>query len=65
MRITFRIEDELLRRARAKAKSEGRHLNDIIREFLTWVAEGGDPKADYREISRLGGHPAKLDSALE
>jgi len=65
MRVTFRIEDELLTRARTKANSEGRYLNDIIREFVTWIAEGGDPEASYKEISRLGGHPRKLDSALE
>ncbi len=69
MRVTFRIDDRLLKRARAKAASEGRHLNDMVREFLLWVANGGDPKASYEEIHRLAGvpdgFPQRTNSALE
>jgi hypothetical protein len=69
MRVTFRIEDQLLKRARIKAEEQGRSLNDIVREFLLWIANGGDPKASYEEIQRLAGfpnaNPQKINSALE
>ena len=69
MRVTFRIDDQLLRRARAKAESQGRRLNDIVREFLLWVADGGDPNASYEEIRHLKGvpdaNPQKMNSALK
>ena len=69
MRVTFRIDDQLLKRARAKAEAQGRHLNDIVREFLLWIANGGDPRASYEEIRRLKGvpntNPQNMNSALE
>ena len=40
MRITFRVEEQLLRRARLRAKAMGNTLNDLFRDHLTKLATG-------------------------
>jgi antitoxin component of RelBE/YafQ-DinJ toxin-antitoxin module len=40
MRITFRIDDELLRRARIYAEAKGTTVNDIVRKYITKIAAG-------------------------
>ena len=40
MRITFRVDEQLLRRARLSAKAMGTTLNDLLRDHLTKLASG-------------------------
>jgi antitoxin component of RelBE/YafQ-DinJ toxin-antitoxin module len=40
MRITFRVDEQLLRRARLRAKAMETTLNDLLRDHLTKLASG-------------------------
>ena len=40
MRITFRVDESLLRRARLYAQATGTTLNDLVRDHLTKLASG-------------------------
>jgi hypothetical protein len=42
MRITFSADEQLIRRARERAKSMGTTLNQLLREFIERLADG-DP----------------------
>jgi plasmid stability protein len=51
MNLTITIDDELLRRARIRALSQGTSVNAVLREFLTSYA-GSDVETSAR--ARLG-----------
>ena len=40
MRMTFRIDDDLLRRARIYASANGTTVNEILLKHLTEIADG-------------------------
>lgn len=49
--LTITVDDELLRRARARAASAGTSVNSVLRESLAAWAGGGDERA--RAIASL------------
>lgn len=56
MRITFSADEELIHRARERAKALGTTLNQLLREFIERIA-AGDPNphvlpAKYRQSQR-------------
>ena len=55
MNITLSIDDQLVSRARRKAESLGKSLNQMIRDYLHSVAGGDDPERSIDEFRRLSG----------
>jgi hypothetical protein len=55
MNVTLSIEDQLVARARKKAKALGKSLNQMIRDYLQTVAGGDDPERSIAEFNRLSG----------
>jgi hypothetical protein len=55
MNVTLSIEDQLVARARKKAKALGKSLNQMIRDYLQTVAGGDDPGRSIAEFNRLSG----------
>ena len=51
IRITATVEEELARKARARAALDGQSLPDVIRDFLMRYASGGLP--GYSEIDKV------------
>lgn len=40
-RLTLRVDDDVLRRARARALDEGTSVNALVRDYLTRLANDG------------------------
>jgi antitoxin component of RelBE/YafQ-DinJ toxin-antitoxin module len=55
MRITFRVDEGELRRARKKARALGTTVNQILREFLKRIA-AGDPNPQTLPARRQRRH---------
>lgn len=53
--LTLSIDDQLVARARKKAESLGKSLNQMIRDYLQTVAGGDDPQRSIEEFKRLSG----------
>ena len=53
--ITLSIEDQLVNRARKKAKAMGKSLNQLIRDHLQSIVGGEDPERSIEEFKRLSG----------
>jgi len=53
--ITLSIDEQLASRARKKAESLGKSLNQLIRDYLQTVAGGDDPERSIAEFKRLSG----------
>lgn len=61
--VTFRIDEETLRRARIRALEQGTSLNAVVEEFLTtW--SGGDETAARRHLVALADRHA-VDAGLD
>jgi len=54
MRLTLSIDEQLAARARKKADSLGRSLNQLIRDYLQGLG-GGNPEQSIEEFKRLSG----------
>jgi hypothetical protein len=55
MNITLSIDEHLVARARKKAETLGKSLNQLIRDHLQSIAGGGDPEGSIEEFKRLSG----------
>lgn len=55
MNVTLSIDEQLVSRARRKAESLGKSLNQMIRDYLQTVAGGDDPERSVEEFKRLSG----------
>ena len=55
MNITLSIDEQLVARARKKAASLGKSLNQLIRDYLQSLAGGDDPDRSIKEFKRLSG----------
>jgi len=55
MNITLSIDEQLVSRARKKAESLGKSLNQMIRDYLQTVAGSDDPQRSIEEFKRLSG----------
>ena len=53
--LTLSIDEQLVSRARKKAESLGKSLNQMIRDYLQTVAGGKDPDRSIEEFKRLSG----------
>lgn len=53
--LTLSIDEQLVSRARKKAESLGKSLNQMIRDYLQTVAGGEDPDRSIEEFKRLSG----------
>ncbi len=55
MNVTLSLDDQLVTRARKKAETLGKSLNQLIRDYLQTVAGGDDPERSIAEFKRLSG----------
>jgi uncharacterized protein DUF6364 len=53
--VTLSIDEQLVSRARKKAESLGKSLNQMIRDYLQTVAGSDDPERSIEEFKRLSG----------
>lgn len=55
MKVTLSIDEQLLARARKKADSLGKSLDQLIHEYLQTLAGGEDSERSMGELRRLSG----------
>jgi hypothetical protein len=55
MNVTLSIDDQVVARARKKAESLGKSLNQLIRDYLERLAGSEDPERSIEEFKRLSG----------
>jgi len=55
MNVTLSIDEQVVARARKKADSMGKSLNQLIRDYLQTLAGGDDPERSIEELRRLSG----------
>jgi hypothetical protein len=55
MNVTLSIDEQLVARARKKAKVLGKSLNELIRDYLQKFTGGDDPEQSIEEFKRLSG----------
>lgn len=55
MNITLSIDEQLVSRARKKAESLGKSLNQMIRDYLQTVVGSDDAERSIDEFKRLSG----------
>ena len=53
MNVTFSIDEQVVARARQKAKVLGKSLNELIRDYLQTLAGGDDPESSVEELEHL------------
>ena len=55
MNITLSIDEQLAARARKRAETLGKSLNQLIRDYLQKLVGGADPEQSIEEFRRLSG----------
>ena len=55
MNVTLSIDEQLVARARKKAESLGKSLNQLIRDYLGGLAGGDNAEQSIEEFKRLSG----------
>lgn len=55
MKIMLSIDDQVVARAREKAKALGKSLNELIRDYLQGLAGRDDPERSIAEFEQLSG----------
>lgn len=53
MNLTLSLDERVVQQARAVARSLGKSLNQLVREYLENLTRGGDAERDMEEIRRL------------
>jgi len=53
--VTLSIDEQIVARARKKAKALGKSLNELIRDYLQKLAGGDDPERSIEEFEQLSG----------
>jgi hypothetical protein len=53
MNLTLSIDERLLKEARRAARSMGKSLNQLVRDYLEHLTARNDPQRDIEEIRRL------------
>ena len=53
MNLTLALDDELLRDAREAARTMGKSLNQVVREYLEHLTGCDQPQEDIDELRRL------------
>ena len=55
MNVALSIDEQRVERARKKAESMGKSLNQLIRDYLQTLAGGDNPERSIEEFMRLSG----------
>jgi hypothetical protein len=55
MNLTLSIDEQLVTRARKKADSLGKSLNQLVRDYLQGLTGGDDPERSIEEFKQLSG----------
>jgi hypothetical protein len=55
MNLTLSVDEQLVVRARQRAETLGKSLNQLIRDYLENLAGGDDPEKSIAEFRRLSG----------
>ena len=55
MNLTLSVDEQLVARARKKAESMGKSLNQLLRDYLQTLVGGDDPERSIEEFKRLSG----------
>lgn len=55
MNVTLSIDEQVVARARKKAKALGKSLNELIRDYLQTLAGGDNAERSIEEFERLSG----------
>jgi hypothetical protein len=55
MNVTLSINEQVVARARKKAKALGKSLNELVRDYLETLAGRDDPEKSIEEFRRLSG----------
>ena len=55
MNVTLSIDEQVVARARKKAKALGKSLNELIRDYLQKLAGGDHPERSIEEFEHLSG----------
>lgn len=50
MKLTLSVDEQVVARARKKAESLGKSLNQLVRDYLQSVAGGDDPERSIEEF---------------
>jgi hypothetical protein len=56
MNLTLSVDEQVVARARKKAASMGKSLNQLVRDYLQSIAGTDDPERWIEEMRRLSGH---------
>ncbi len=55
MNLTLSVDEQLVERARQRADTLGKSLNQLIRDYLQKLAGGDDPENSLKEFRQLSG----------
>ena len=55
MNVTLSIDEQVVARARKKAKTLGKSLNELIRDYLQKLVGADDPERSIEEFKHLSG----------
>jgi hypothetical protein len=55
MNITLSVDEQLVQRARKRAETLGKSLNQMVRDYLQKLAGSDDPEDSIAEFRRLSG----------
>jgi len=55
MNVTLSVDEQLVARARKKARALGKSLNQLIRDYLQKLVGGDDPERSIEEFKSLSG----------
>jgi hypothetical protein len=55
MNLTLSVDEQLVESARKRAKSLGKSLNQLIRDYLQKLAGNDDPERTIQEFRQLSG----------
>ncbi|MBA2563850.1 MAG: MerR family transcriptional regulator [Gemmatimonadetes bacterium] len=53
MNVTLSVDRQVVERARGVARSMGKSLNQLIRDYLEHLTAQSDPERDMQELARL------------
>ncbi len=53
MNLTLSVDERVLKRAREVARSFGKSVNQLVREYLEHLTAEDDPRRDLEELRRL------------
>jgi hypothetical protein len=55
MNVTLSIDEQWVARARKRTEAIAKSLNQVVRDYLQWLAGGDDPERCIAEFESLSG----------